>query len=173
MKRYAKPEVNKIQIDTARSQLNTQSLNDCTLHDHTSINVKKRGKYIEVSAIILAKPLDHGMETYKYETVFLDELIACDYAARLELDDKEGEFLYSTAHRVEAERIAKIKQNVWSSNENKFQIGREELQKKVWETPLYKIGIMYGVSGRTVKKYCNKFNISTPNRGYWAKKSGD
>ena len=75
--------------------------------------------------------------------------------------------------KTEAERIAKIKQNVWSSNENKFQIGREELQKKVWEAPLYKIGIMFGVSGRTVKKYCNKFNISTPNQGYWAKKSGD
>ena len=48
-------------------------------------------------------------------------------------------------------------------------ITKEELEKLVWEMPSEKIGELYGVSGRAIGKRCEKYGISKPPRGYWAK----
>ena len=36
--------------------------------------------------------------------------------------------------------------------------------------PLYEIGEKFGVSGKTVKKYCTKWEIKVPIHGSWIKK---
>lgn len=50
---------------------------------------------------------------------------------------------------------------------------KEVLEKLVWEIPSEKIGEKYGVSGRAVGKWCKKYEIDKPPRGYWAKRSRD
>jgi len=80
--------------------------------------------------------------------------------------------LQSKRHNFETEesRIAKIKANAWRSNKKKFKITKKKLEELVWQLPLTKIGKNYGVSDKTVKKWCKKWGISTPPRGYWSKK---
>jgi len=68
------------------------------------------------------------------------------------------------------ERISNIKKNVWASNEKKFIINENELARLVWEMPMSKIGLRFGVSGNTVKKECIKNGILTPPHGYWCQK---
>ena len=49
-------------------------------------------------------------------------------------------------------------------------VTKKELQKLVWEKPLEDIGKQFGVSGRAVGKWCQKWNVQKPPRGYWIKK---
>lgn len=60
---------------------------------------------------------------------------------------------------------AKLKSNKRVSNRPT----KEQLQKLVWEMPSEKIGSIYGVSGRAIGKWCKKYNIDKPPRGYWSK----
>lgn len=46
---------------------------------------------------------------------------------------------------------------------------KKELQKLVWEKPTTHIAKEYGVSDVAVKKWCKKYQIEKPPRGYWAK----
>lgn len=46
---------------------------------------------------------------------------------------------------------------------------KEELYKLVWEKSSTQIAKDYGVSDNSIKKWCKKYNISKPPRGYWAK----
>lgn len=46
---------------------------------------------------------------------------------------------------------------------------KEELQSLVWEVPSVQIGPMFGVSDRMIGKWCEKYGISKPPRGYWSK----
>ena len=52
----------------------------------------------------------------------------------------------------------------------KFDPSREDLKRLVWEMPASKVGDHFGVTGRSIKKRCDKLGIETPGRGYWAKK---
>ena len=47
---------------------------------------------------------------------------------------------------------------------------REELYAEVWEKPLVKIAVKYGISAVMLGKVCRKLLIPLPGRGYWAKK---
>jgi hypothetical protein len=53
--------------------------------------------------------------------------------------------------------------------EETIQLKRNELYKKVWETPIWKLAKDYGLSDSGLKKICKKLNVPTPPRGYWAK----
>ena len=53
--------------------------------------------------------------------------------------------------------------------ERQFVIDPEELRRLVWEMPSKQIGLLYGVSDKTVEKRCRALGISKPPRGYWAK----
>lgn len=46
---------------------------------------------------------------------------------------------------------------------------KEELEKLVWLTPSSNIAKQYNVSSNTIIKWCKKYNISKPPRGYWQK----
>jgi hypothetical protein len=39
----------------------------------------------------------------------------------------------------------------------------------VWETPLARLAMRFGISGVGLKKVCVKHNVPVPGRGYWAK----
>lgn len=68
------------------------------------------------------------------------------------------------------EKIERIKKNaLHGSNKRKLILPKRTLKKLVWEMPLYKIGHKYDVSGNTIKKYCIKWGIIPPSRGYWTK----
>ena len=45
----------------------------------------------------------------------------------------------------------------------------EKLERLVWKYPTSRIAHHYGVSDKTVEKWCKRYNISKPPRGYWAK----
>lgn len=47
----------------------------------------------------------------------------------------------------------------------------DELRLLVWEMPTEHIASRYGVSGNAVGKWCKKFGIEKPPRGYWQKKA--
>ena len=44
------------------------------------------------------------------------------------------------------------------------------LAKEVWEMPATTLSKKYKVSDRMIGKWCKKFGIKKPGRGYWAKK---
>ena len=73
--------------------------------------------------------------------------------------------------KTEEERIESIKKNAWNgSRRRKFIISRHELEELASLMPLYRIGERFGVSGKTVKKYCTKWGIKIPVHGSWIKK---
>lgn len=47
---------------------------------------------------------------------------------------------------------------------------KEELESLIWTKPTTKIAWDYGVSGVAVGKWCKRYGITKPPRGYWAKK---
>jgi hypothetical protein len=47
---------------------------------------------------------------------------------------------------------------------------REELYAEIWERPLVKVAVKYGVSAVALGKVCRKLQIPLPGRGYWTKK---
>lgn len=50
-------------------------------------------------------------------------------------------------------------------------IDRQELYKKVWETPITRLAKEYSLSDVGFAKICKKHNIPRPPRGYWARKA--
>jgi hypothetical protein len=48
-------------------------------------------------------------------------------------------------------------------------LSREELYRQVWETPTSRLCAQYGISGRGLKKICDRLSIPCPPRGYWAR----
>jgi hypothetical protein len=47
---------------------------------------------------------------------------------------------------------------------------REQLYSEIWETPLIKLALKYGISAVALGKVCRKLQVPLPGRGYWAKK---
>lgn len=47
---------------------------------------------------------------------------------------------------------------------------REELHRQVWETPMSRLAVQYGISGNGLAKICDRLRVPYPPRGYWAKK---
>ena len=50
-------------------------------------------------------------------------------------------------------------------------INRQDLYKKVWETPITQLSKEYGLSDVGLAKICKKHNIPRPPRGYWVRKA--
>lgn len=48
-------------------------------------------------------------------------------------------------------------------------VSREELYELVWSKPMTKVAADFGVTGTALKKTCDRHDIPTPERGYWAK----
>lgn len=46
---------------------------------------------------------------------------------------------------------------------------KEELEKLVWEKPVSIISKEFGVTDNAVGRWCKKYNITKPGRGYWMK----
>src|ERR1041384_3175062 len=47
-------------------------------------------------------------------------------------------------------------------------VSREELYRQVWESPASRLCEQYGISGRGLKKICDRLEVPSPPRGYWA-----
>ena len=45
------------------------------------------------------------------------------------------------------------------------------LSRQVWEMPATRLAKLYNVSDRMIGKWCTKFGIARPGRGYWAKQN--
>lgn len=61
-----------------------------------------------------------------------------------------------------------VKNTVYKTIETKCPT-KEILEKLVWEKPSSKIAEEYGVSDRCIGKWCTKYGIKKPQRGYWTK----
>ena len=48
---------------------------------------------------------------------------------------------------------------------------REKLYEEVWDAPVSRVAIKYGISDVMVSKVCRKLSIPLPGRGYWARKA--
>lgn len=48
-------------------------------------------------------------------------------------------------------------------------VSREKLYEQVWKRPLMKVAADYNITGTALKKICDRHEIPTPERGYWAK----
>lgn len=51
----------------------------------------------------------------------------------------------------------------------KIHIKRDTLYEEVWNEPISKLALKYGLSGNGLKKICTKLHIPVPSRGYWTK----
>ena len=51
------------------------------------------------------------------------------------------------------------------------QVTRELLYQQVWETPMSRLALAYGLSGNGLAKICDRLEVPYPSRGYWAKKA--
>jgi len=68
------------------------------------------------------------------------------------------------------QRIENIKKKAWKGgSKRKLVITKQDLENLVWIKPKIKIAEEYDVSDKTIDKYCKKWNIKTPPRGYWNK----
>jgi hypothetical protein len=47
---------------------------------------------------------------------------------------------------------------------------REELYAEIWEQPLVKVAVKYGISAAMLRKACRKMQIPLPGSGYWVKR---
>ncbi len=50
-------------------------------------------------------------------------------------------------------------------------LGRDELYRLVWETPLIHLAKRYGITGNGLAKICNRLNVPYPPQGHWARVS--
>jgi hypothetical protein len=48
---------------------------------------------------------------------------------------------------------------------------RDELYQQVWQTPMIRLAVEFGISGNGLAKICDRLNVPYPPRGYWAKKA--
>lgn len=48
---------------------------------------------------------------------------------------------------------------------------KNELEKLIWEKPSTEIAKIYQVSDSSIVKWCKKYGVQKPPRGYWAKKN--
>jgi hypothetical protein len=48
-------------------------------------------------------------------------------------------------------------------------ISREDLYRQMWQTPASRLCTQYGITGRGLKKICDRLNVPSPPRGYWAR----
>jgi hypothetical protein len=55
---------------------------------------------------------------------------------------------------------------------SKTDITKEKLQALVWKKPLLAIAQELGVSDKAVKKWCLKWNLQVPPRGFWISSTG-
>lgn len=85
------------------------------------------------------------------------------------MENYEGSLPRKRKHfYTNVEKIAIHKTNAWHNHhEKKFDVPRHELERLVWEMPLIKVAIRYGVSDSTIAKRCKQFGIQKPGRGYW------
>ena len=49
-------------------------------------------------------------------------------------------------------------------------ISRTDLYTRVWQTPMTRLGLEFGISGNGLAKICQRLHVPYPPRGYWAKK---
>jgi hypothetical protein len=49
-------------------------------------------------------------------------------------------------------------------------LSRDELYRRVWETPMSRLATEFGISGNGLAKICDRLDIPYPPRGYWARK---
>lgn len=50
-------------------------------------------------------------------------------------------------------------------------VTREELYRQVWETPMSRLALRYGITGNGLAKICDRLRVPYPPRGYWARKA--
>lgn len=64
---------------------------------------------------------------------------------------------------------AKIEAEKATTPDGRNIYSRETLYREVWEQPVSKVALKYGVSDVMIHKVCNTLNVPVPPRGYWAK----
>lgn len=50
-------------------------------------------------------------------------------------------------------------------------ITRDELYRRVWETPMSRLAAEFGITGKGLSKICDRLEIPYPPSGYWARKA--
>src|SRR5690349_11317564 len=50
-------------------------------------------------------------------------------------------------------------------------VTRDALYQQVWQKPMNRLALDYGISGNGLAKICDRLKIPYPPRGYWAKKA--
>jgi hypothetical protein len=58
-----------------------------------------------------------------------------------------------------------------ASQKGPVDVSRDELYRQVWQTPMSRLAVQYGITGNGLAKICDRLNVPYPPRGYWAKKA--
>lgn len=74
-----------------------------------------------------------------------------------------------TRSRFKKRKMTDFQKKYRIEKSRRFRLSKKELMRVVWEKPTEVIGREHGVSGKCVEKYCKKWGIHKPPRGYWAK----
>lgn len=105
------------------------------------------------------------------------EYVDFDYVVMYFLDSKKYCWFNLKTNKMSSD----IDQNNHNDFKFLFQIHRElknkpskeELSKLLWEKSISKISKSYNVSDNAVIKWCKKFKLTKPPKGYWIKKENN
>ena len=67
--------------------------------------------------------------------------------------------------------MAKDKLTDCGERKQPVDVSREELYRQVWETPMSRLAVQYGITGNGLAKICERMLVPYPPRGHWAKKA--
>ncbi len=124
--------------------------------------------------------LVHQIRYYKSKSILNDRLIEGS-GWRLSLGAKLfNEMMYNYRRSLPRKRkLFELKEEKairlanYAISRKKFKFTKLQLEKLVWEMPLNKIAELHNIqfkiqiSESLIGKYCKKWNIQKPNRGYW------
>lgn len=118
-----------------------------------------------------------NMGTWMGEELILE----IDHINQNNLDNRPEnlQFLCSNCHTQKCRKEYKKKEKIKSSFDNhapKIKLrkvkwpSKEELLKLIWEKPTSQLAKDFGVSDVAISKWCKRYGITKPKRGYWIKK---
>lgn len=98
-------------------------------------------------------------ETKDGSCVVIKEQYKCPYCGRL-FEPKSADDVYCDM-------------SCYLANKSKNIPSPAELKQLVWSKPSSQLSKIFGVSDTSIRKWCDKYGISKPPRGYWQKKVFD
>ena len=97
-----------------------------------------------------------------------------DTVRRIEPKDRKSKTaICPECGKYKSDHAKRCQECSYKDKESKIMPEKSILQELIWQIPSTKIAKMYDVSDKCVEKWCIKYLIEKPPRGYWTKRKKD